>query len=116
MSAQLYLFFFFDVVDGFLSSWRCAHLQEFVPKLNLQEGEHVLDAGSGLGGSAFFMAEVCNVFRSIFFFRFVSNHLVYSPSGERKGSRLCSLCNIVLVLYCLFFLDLVFFVGSELRR
>ena len=43
---------FFGTISPFSSA------QEFVPRLELKEGETVLDAGSGLGGSAFFMAEV----------------------------------------------------------
>ena len=33
-------------------------LQEFVRMLELKQGQKVLDVGSGIGGSAFYMAEV----------------------------------------------------------
>jgi cyclopropane fatty-acyl-phospholipid synthase-like methyltransferase len=33
-------------------------LQKFVEMLDLKKGDHVLDVGCGIGGSAFLMAEV----------------------------------------------------------
>lgn len=42
---------------GFLSSGGVHTTKNIVPKLNLKPGEKVLDVGSGLGGSAFYMAQ-----------------------------------------------------------
>ena len=36
----------------------CLMFKEFVPLLNLKSGERVVDVGAGIGGSAFYMAEV----------------------------------------------------------
>lgn len=47
--------------EGFISSGGMETTQKFVRMLNLKRGEHVLDVGSGTGGSAFRMAQKYDV-------------------------------------------------------
>lgn len=47
--------------EGFLSSGGIHTTRNYVPMLKLQQGERVLDIGSGLGGSATFMAKTYGV-------------------------------------------------------